>query len=56
MKISIIVPVYNDSRVESCIASLLIQDYPKDLYEVIVVDNHSVASISEIIHRFPVTI
>jgi len=55
MKISVIVPVYNDSRVESCISSLLVQDYPKDLYEVIVVDNHSVASISEIISRFPVT-
>lgn len=54
MKVSVIVPVYNDYRIASCISSLLLQDYPRELYEIIVVDNNSVASIKEIIQRFPV--
>jgi cellulose synthase/poly-beta-1,6-N-acetylglucosamine synthase-like glycosyltransferase len=54
VRVSVVVPVYNDSRIESCISSLLMQDYPRELYEVIVVDNNSVASIKEIIQRFPV--
>ncbi len=31
------------------------QDYPRELYEIIVVDNNSVALVKDIIHRFPVT-
>ena len=54
MKVSVIVPVYNDPRVEDCILSLLSQDYSKDLYEIIVVDNNSNDSTSEIIQRFDV--
>jgi cellulose synthase/poly-beta-1,6-N-acetylglucosamine synthase-like glycosyltransferase len=54
VKVSVIVPVYNDSSIESCILSLLIQDYPRELYEIIIVDNNSVALIKEIIRRFPV--
>jgi cellulose synthase/poly-beta-1,6-N-acetylglucosamine synthase-like glycosyltransferase len=54
VKVSVIVPVYNDCRIESCISSLLIQDYPRELYEIIVVDNNSVTLIKEIIYRFPV--
>ena len=54
MKASIIVPVYNDPRVESCILSLLAQDYPKELYEIIVVDNNSNDSTREVIQRFNV--
>jgi O-antigen biosynthesis protein len=54
VKVSVIIPVYNDSSIESCILSLLIQDYPRELYEIIVVDNNSVALIKEIIRRFPV--
>lgn len=54
MKASVIVPVYNDRRVEACIVSLLAQDYPKELYEIIVVDNNSKDSIREIIQHFKV--
>ena len=54
MKASVIVPVYNDPRVEACISSLLTQDYPKELYEVIVVDNNSNDTTSEVIQRFNV--
>lgn len=54
MKVSVIVPVYNDPRVEDCILSLLSQDYSKDLYEIIVVDNNSNDSTPEVIQRFSV--
>lgn len=40
--VSAIVPVYNDAeRLKICLAALENQTYPKDLYEVIVVDNAS---------------
>ena len=51
MKASVIVPVYNDPRIEDCILSLLSQDYSKELYEIIVVDNNSNDSTPEIIQR-----
>ncbi len=54
MKVSIIIPVYNDPRIKSCITSLLEQDFPGELYEIIVVDNGSDLAIKEIIHNFPV--
>ena len=54
MKASIIVPVYNDPRVEFCILSLLEQNYSKELYEIIVVDNNSNDSTQQIINRFNV--
>jgi glycosyltransferase involved in cell wall biosynthesis len=54
VKASVIVPVYNDPRIEECILSLLEQDYPKELCEIIVVDNKSNGSIQEIIQRFDV--
>jgi len=54
VKASVIIPVYNDPRVEACILSLLEQDYPKELYEIIVVDNNSNDSTQEVIQRFNV--
>ena len=54
MKASVIIPVYNDPRIETCILSLLGQDYPKEWYEVIVADNNSDVSIQQIIQRFDV--
>src|SRR5437588_8969236 len=54
MKASVIIPVYNDPRIETCILSLLGQDYPKEWYEVIVADNNSDVSIQQIIQRFNV--
>jgi glycosyltransferase involved in cell wall biosynthesis len=40
--VSVIIPVYNDAkRLKICLAALENQTYPKDLYEVIVVDNAS---------------
>lgn len=54
-KVSVIAPVYNDEkRVGLLIESLLKQDYPKDLYEVIIVDNGSKDQSKEIIQKHPV--
>ncbi len=40
--ISIIVPVYNDPEgIKTTVRSLLKQDYPKQLYEIIIADNNS---------------
>ncbi len=42
IKIGVIVPARNEeSNIDNCLAALLKQDYPKHLYEVIVVDDHS---------------
>jgi glycosyltransferase involved in cell wall biosynthesis len=40
--VSVIVPVFNDQRgIDRCVEALTTQSYPKDLYEIIVVDNNS---------------
>jgi glycosyltransferase involved in cell wall biosynthesis len=54
MDISIVVPVHNEERlIEGCIRSLLELDYPRDRYEIIVVDNNSTDRSREIVRRFP---
>jgi len=53
--VSVIVPVYNaQDIVGDCIESLLNQDYPKDRYEIIVVDNDSTDGTAAAIKRHPV--
>ena len=53
--ISVIVPVFNDEkRIGKCIESLLNQTYPKDKFEVIIVDNNSYDKTIEIIKEYPV--
>ena|GEM_PF-1745363 len=53
--VSVIVPVYNcEAFVGNCIQSLLNQDYPKDRYEVIFVDNASKDGTANIIKHYPV--
>jgi glycosyltransferase involved in cell wall biosynthesis len=54
MDISIVVPVHNEERlIEGCLRSLLALDYPRDRYEIIVVDNNSTDRSREIVERFP---
>jgi glycosyltransferase involved in cell wall biosynthesis len=53
MKISVIIPVYNDLRIRSCITSLLAQDFSEE-YEIIVVDNNSDAAVKESIRGLSV--
>lgn len=53
--VSIIVPVYNGAEtVGTCIESLLAQDYPADRYDVLVIENGSTDTTSEVVSRYPV--
>lgn len=51
---SIVVPMYNqEPYIEGCIRALLALDYPRDRYEVIIVDNNSSDGSAAIVERFP---
>lgn len=55
--VSVIVPVFNDEqRVVTCVQALLNQDYPRDRYEVIVVDNASTDGTYAAVKPLPVTL
>jgi len=52
--ISVVVPVYNDTvRLKECLRALTNQTYPRELFEVIVVDNGSEERVSGISDEFP---
>lgn len=52
-KISVIVPARNEEdHIADCIKSLLAQEYPSGLLEIIVVDDHSTDRTGEIIQSF----
>lgn len=56
MKFSIIVPTYNESKmIQTCLKSLILLDYPKKDYEIVVINDGSTddttTRISEIIQR-----
>lgn len=50
--ISVIVPFYNESFIEECINSLIKQNYPKDRYEIIIVDNLSDLKYRSILEKY----
>lgn len=53
--VSIVVPTYNNPEsTKLCLQSLVSQKYPKDKYEIIVVDNESNDGTLEIIRGYPV--
>jgi len=55
--VTVIVPVYNDEhRIGLLMESLLQQEYPSDLVEIIIVDNLSTDRTSECVRRYPVTL
>ena len=53
--VSVVVPVYNaEKTIAGLIESLLSQDYPKELVEIIIVDNNSTDKSRQIIQEYPV--
>jgi len=53
--VSVVVPAYNaEDTISMCIESLLAQDFPKDDFEIIIVDNNSTDRTAEIIKNYPV--
>jgi len=53
LKISVIVVCYNEEKnIAECLESLVNQSYPKDSYEIIVVDGNSEDSTREIVTRY----
>lgn len=51
--VSVIIPVYNEQeRLKKCLSALEEQTYPKNLYEVIVVDNASKQDIKSVVKQF----
>jgi len=52
IKFSIIIPARNEeSKIPTCLESIFLQKYPTDLFEVIVVDDHSTDSSSAIVQQ-----
>ncbi len=52
---SVIVPVYNEEKLlPACLRSLLAQNFPRDQFEVIVVDNNSSDNSAKVAKTFPV--
>ena len=52
--ISIIIPVYNGEKyIRKCLESILNLSYPKNRFEIIVVDNNSTDRSADIIRTFP---
>ncbi|OQX51231.1 hypothetical protein B5M47_01600 [candidate division CPR3 bacterium 4484_211] len=51
--ISVIMPVYNDQeKVQGALDSLLALDYPKEKYEIVIVDNNSTDNSYNVIQEF----
>ncbi|MCK5832059.1 glycosyltransferase [bacterium] len=51
--VSVIIPVYNfEKYIAKCIDPLLNQEYPKESFEIIVVDNGSTDATPEIVQRY----
>ena len=55
--ISVVVPVYNEEKsIKKCLDFLMLQNYPKKYFEIILVDNNCKDKTVEIAKGFPITI
>ena len=53
MRVSVIIPTYNREKLlPSTLDSLMCQDFPKDAYEIIVVDNNSTDSTEQVMCKY----
>lgn len=53
--VSVIVPAYNaETEIGACLGALLNQTYPRDKYEIVVVDNNSADGTAHVIRSYPV--
>ncbi|TWT47367.1 glycosyltransferase [Botrimarina hoheduenensis] len=53
MFITVLIPVFNDPRLEPCLEALARQTIGSDRFEVIVIDNGSEISPREVVEKFP---
>ncbi|WP_144821934.1 glycosyltransferase [Marinobacter piscensis] len=57
IKVSVIIPFYNEEQfIGQCLSALEAQDYPRELFEVIAVDNNSTDKSTEIAKQFNVNV
>ena len=55
--VSVIVPAFNAERtIGDCLEALLAQDYPRDRFEIIAVDNRSTDRTAAVMCRYPVRV
>lgn len=55
--VSVIVPVYNGAcHIRSCLDALVCQTYPRERYEVLVVDNGSTDTTRDVVQEYPVAL
>ncbi|MCL4871768.1 MAG: glycosyltransferase [Anaerolineae bacterium] len=53
--VTVVIPVYNGAMtIANCLKTVLAQTYPRDKYEVVVVENGSTDETTEIVQRYPV--
>lgn len=52
-RISVIIPARNEeTNIAACLGALCLQQYPKDLFEVLVVDDHSTDNTASVVKSF----
>lgn len=53
VKVSVLIPTYNEEHyISQCLDSILMNDYPQDLLEVVIIDGKSTDRTKEIVHSY----